>query len=69
MIEHAIAATTEDALRTAMHALDRVLLWNHYSIPLYYRPNAWLAYWDKFERPEKAPRYELGISSTWWAKP
>jgi len=68
MIEAAVAATTLEEQQSAMHALDRVMLWQHYSIPLYYRSNSWVAYWDRFGRPERAPRYKLGVTSTWWAK-
>ncbi len=67
LIDAVVASKTHEDIQAAVHALDRVLLWNHYAIPLYFRPSAWLAYWDKFERPERAPRYELGITSTWWA--
>lgn len=68
MIEAAVAATTLDEQKAAMHALDRVMLWQHYSIPLYYRKSSWVARWDRFGRPERAPRYKLGVTSTWWAK-
>ncbi len=69
LIDEVVASQTEDDLKAAVHALDRVLLWNNYAIPLYYRPKSWVAWWDRFERPERAPRYELGATSTWWAKP
>lgn len=66
LIEDVIAARTQDEIYAAAHALDRVLLWNHYSIPLYYRTKSWVAHWDKFGRPTTAPRYALGVTSTWW---
>lgn len=66
LIEDVVAARTQDEIYTAVHALDRVLLWNHYAIPLYFRPMSWVAYWDRFGRPERAPRYALGATSTWW---
>lgn len=68
LIDEIVSSKTEQDIKAAVHALDRVLLWNNYSIPLYYRPTSWLAWWDKFDRPEKTPRYELGATSTWWAK-
>ncbi len=68
LIDAVVASKSHEEILAATHALDRVLLWNHYSIPLYFRPNTWLAYWDQFERPERAPRYELGVTRTWWAK-
>ena len=28
----------------------------------------WVAYWDKFRRPEVAPKYAPGLE-TWWVDP
>ncbi|MEM7376124.1 MAG: extracellular solute-binding protein [Pseudomonadota bacterium] len=66
LIDDVVAARTQDEIFAATHALDRVLLWNHYSIPLYYRPRSWVAWWDRFSRPAMSPRYALGVTSTWW---
>lgn len=49
-----------------VHALDRVMLANFYAVPLYYRDTTWVAYWDQFGRPERAPKYATAITSTWW---
>ncbi|MDO6459074.1 extracellular solute-binding protein [Granulosicoccaceae sp. 1_MG-2023] len=51
-----------------VHALDRVMLANYYAVPLYYRDTSWIAYWNSFGRPERAPKYATGITSTWWFK-
>ena len=48
-------------------ALDRVLLWNYYTVPQYYSPGFRIIYWDKFERPKIKPTYNIG-ESTWWMK-
>lgn len=46
-------------------SLDRVLQWNYYIIPQWYIGKYRVAMWDKFERPEVMPKYDLGID-TWW---
>lgn len=46
-------------------ALDRVLQWNFYIIPQWYVSKYRVAMWDKFERPEILPKYDLGVD-TWW---
>ena len=66
LVEEVIDATDSDTHYAAMHALDRVLLNGHYAVPLYYSANSWVAYWDLFQRPERSPKYQLGITSTWW---
>lgn len=46
-------------------ALDRVLQWNFYIIPQWHVSEYRVAMWDKFERPEVMPKYDLGLD-TWW---
>ncbi|HBR98220.1 MAG TPA: ABC transporter substrate-binding protein [Gammaproteobacteria bacterium] len=69
LIEQMIEARDSTAHYATMHALDRVLLAGHYAVPLYYRSDAWVAYWDVFGRPERSPTYEVGFRSTWWFDP
>jgi microcin C transport system substrate-binding protein len=59
------AATREDQI-AATRALDRVLLWNHYVISQFYRPENWLPHWDRFGHPEKNPDYDIGFPALWW---
>jgi len=65
LIEKLISAKNREELTTAIHALDRVLLWGHYVVPLYHSNNDRIAYWDFFEYPEKIPLYGIVIES-WW---
>lgn len=62
-----IAANQEDPekLLTLGRALDRVLQWNFYIIPQWYLSQYRVATWDKFERPQIMPKYDIGID-TWW---
>ena len=66
LVDRIIFATDRDDLVAATHALDRVLLWNFYVVPQYYRAVVWLAYWNKFGIPEKQPAY-VGVDiDSWW---
>tara|TARA_B100001123_G_scaffold252428_1_gene281625 strand:- start:1962 stop:3731 length:1770 start_codon:yes stop_codon:yes gene_type:complete len=65
LIEKLIGAKTREELTTTIHALDRVLLWNHYVIPLYHSPIDRIAYWNFLEYPKKIPLYGIVIES-WW---
>jgi microcin C transport system substrate-binding protein len=68
LIENIVSAQTRDELIAACRALDRVLLWSHYVVPQWHINKHRIAYWDKFERPEKAPLYgDVGFF-TWWIK-
>ncbi|RWB59892.1 extracellular solute-binding protein [Mesorhizobium sp.] len=66
LVDHIIFAANRDDLVAATHALDRVLLWNYYVVPQYYRAVVWLAYWNKFGMPEKQPAYRGADIDSWW---
>lgn len=54
-----------DKLLSLGRALDRVLQWNFYIIPQWHSSTYRVAMWDKFERPDEMPKYDLGLD-TWW---
>ncbi|WP_442797371.1 extracellular solute-binding protein [Pantoea vagans] len=54
------------ALRPLAQALDRVLLWNAYMIPMWYNAEQRLAYWDKFSHPARKPAYSTGLENWWY---
>lgn len=67
MIEHIEQADTLEELQAASRALDRILLWEHYTIPQYHKKGFNLIHWDKFNKPSTPASYDMGVS-TWWAK-
>ena len=69
IIEQIVAAKHLEELQTATRALDRVLLWNHYAIPTYYKDEAWIAYWNRFGHPARRPIYGVGFPGAWWIDP
>ena len=66
LIEQVIVAEDLKTLKATNRAMDRVLLWNYYSIPLFYLDKSWLAYWNKFDRPETRAKFSTGFPSAWW---
>ena len=50
-------------------ALDRVIMWNRYAVMQWYKGAHNIAYWNKFNRPAKSPRYDMGVVDTWWFDP
>ncbi len=55
----------EKALVPLGRALDRVLTWNAYMIPLWYSSQTRVAWWNKFAMPATRPAYTLGFNG-WW---
>lgn len=66
LIEKIITAKTRSDLVTATRALDRVLMWNRYVIPQWYKGEHNVAYWNKFSRPATKPKFDMGVLDTWW---
>jgi len=67
MIDRIIFAKSRDDLVAATHALDRVLLWNHYVVPQWTYGKVRSGRWDRFGHPDPLPKY--GASSfplVWW---
>jgi len=54
-----------DALLALGRALDRVLTWNMFMIPMWYNNHERYAYWDKFSMPAVRPTNGLDLD-TWW---
>ncbi|MFZ1989561.1 MAG: ABC transporter substrate-binding protein, partial [Alphaproteobacteria bacterium] len=67
LVEKVISARTMDEVLTSVHALDRVLSWNFYSLPLYsVGGKTWVAYWDRFGRPKPESAFGWPWLNTWW---
>ncbi len=67
LIEKAVQAENESQQITALKALDRVLLWNHYIVPNWHLNYYRIAWWNRFGRPAQQPPYTLGIENWWTA--
>ncbi len=66
LIEKIIYAKDRTELLHLTHALDRVLLWNHFVVPQWFSKGTRLARWNRFGFPEKLPDYQIGFPDIWW---
>jgi microcin C transport system substrate-binding protein len=70
LIDRVVFAKDREELVAATHALDRVLLWNHYIVPQWTYGFVRTARWDRFAHADKLPEYGLGAFPTvWWWDP
>ncbi|MBB3442509.1 extracellular solute-binding protein [Rhizobium sp. BK379] len=67
LVRMIIFAPNRDEQVAAIKAMDRVLLANHYVIPLFYRDAYSIAYWNTVTRPAEFPAYSLGFPDAWWS--
>lgn len=61
------APSREDQV-AAIKAMDRVLLANHYVVPMFYSGEARIAYWNRITHPQRLPEYSTGFPETWSAR-
>lgn len=61
-------AVDRDDLVAHARALDRVMMWHFFTVPLYYAGEDYVSYKNYISRPETTPLYGLVIES-WWAAP
>ncbi len=69
MIEATTSAEDRDALIAATRALDRILMWNYYVIPLYHRSGFPTAVWETVARPDVVPVYGAVLETFWSTRP
>jgi microcin C transport system substrate-binding protein len=68
LIEELIKSPDRASLVAHTHALDRLLQYGYYVIPNFHSSAFFVAYWDKFRRPQVSPKYGIGLDS-WWVDP
>lgn len=64
-----IIATTNDKAEyfAAIKAVDRILLWNHYTVPLFHAPQSWRAHAKELKSvPWDRPMYDDAFPESWW---
>lgn len=66
IINLSLETETREERDVALMALDRVLRWERFMIPVWYNDSSWVAYFDQYEYPEPLPRYALGVLDFWW---
>ncbi len=59
-------AQTREEMVADTRALDRILTWESYAVPLFYSNHDSLAYWNSFRHPETPALYG-NIMESWWA--
>ncbi len=65
LVELIVRARDHDTLVTRVRALDRLLQWGIYAVPHWHSKVDRVAYWDRFRRPERSPKYGFD-PDTWW---
>lgn len=65
LIDAMLQTRERDKFVDVVRAYDRVLLSGAYVVPLYFRPEQWVARWKRIEHPEHSPINGAALP-TWW---
>ena len=66
LVMRVLNARNLEELTAAQRALDRVLLWNFYMIPIVGVEGPRVVYWDKFGRPPNDAEFRTSFPDAWW---
>ena len=73
LIEAIVDAKGEVEFTDAVRVFDRVLLSGFYIVPLFYKPDQWIAYSAHLAKPEHVPMFGITPDpvqslASWWSK-
>ncbi|EYD74511.1 Oligopeptide ABC transporter, periplasmic oligopeptide-binding protein OppA [Rubellimicrobium mesophilum DSM 19309] len=66
LIPYVAKATTREEMAAGVRAIDRILRYDLFEVPTWFKANHWVAYWDMYDHPETIPPYSLGYLDFWW---
>ncbi|WP_257284469.1 extracellular solute-binding protein [Endozoicomonas sp. SESOKO1] len=61
-------ANSREELLTLIKSLDRIILWNHYVLPLWYQPHWLVIHKQQLKYPKNPAPYALDLSTWWYQK-
>lgn len=67
MLDIIATSNNEEDYFAAIAAVDRIILWNHYMVPLYHAAESWRAHSRELRyKPWDAPMYDDAFPESWW---
>ncbi|MEM9707791.1 MAG: extracellular solute-binding protein [Pseudomonadota bacterium] len=64
--EGLLEVETYDEMAAHIRAIDRILRYDYFKIPVWMLQERWVAYYDMYEYPEELPPFALGQLDFWW---
>lgn len=61
-----VEAETYDEMAAGVRAVDRLMRYDYFVVPVWYLGKNWVAYYDFYEYPENLPEFGLGHLDYWW---
>lgn len=61
-----LKVTTYDDMAAHIRAIDRIMRYDYFMVPVWTLTDRWVAYYDMFGYPEDLPPYDIGFVDFWW---
>ncbi|USE39491.1 extracellular solute-binding protein [Endozoicomonas sp. SCSIO W0465] len=61
-------ANSREELLILIKSMDRIILWNHYVLPLWYQPDWLVVHKKQLKYPNNPAHYALDLSTWWYCK-
>ena len=66
IIEASLLTDNRNDQDISLTALDRALRHEFFMIPVWYKADYWVAYYDQYQYPDPLPPLDLGLLDFWW---
>ena len=66
LAEQLLDVETYDEMAAHIKAIDRILRYEYFMVPVWTLAERWVAYYDMYEYPEVLPPFALGHMDFWW---
>lgn len=60
------AAQDYDKMAAAVSAIDRIMRYDYFVVPVWMLRESWVAMYDMYERPDELPEFARGEMDFWW---
>lgn len=66
LVKRVLDVETYDELAAHVRAVDRIMRYDYFVVPVWTLQENWVAYFDMYEYPENLPEFGLGHLDYWW---
>jgi microcin C transport system substrate-binding protein len=66
LAKRVLEVETYDELAAHVRAVDRIMRYDYFVVPVWTLQENWVAYFDMYEYPENLPEFGLGHLDYWW---
>ena len=64
--EYVESADNYDEMAAAISAIDRIMRYDYFVVPVWTLRENWVAYYDMYEYPDELPEFATGEMDFWW---